>query len=111
MSGSAGSSAASATSQDGAVIVGQSSDSGDSRAFRWTASTGIVDLGTLSGGSINASAANVSTDGSVVVGSSDSSDGIQAFRWTAGAGIEGLGSCLGLAHKVTQQLQQHQAKQ
>jgi probable HAF family extracellular repeat protein len=73
-------SAAWGVSADGAVVVGGS----DGRAFRWTASGGMQDLGTLGGGS--SWAYGVSADGAVVVGISDG----RAFRWTASGGMEDL---------------------
>ncbi len=66
-------------------------------AFRWTASDGLVDLGTLPGGSASRAAA-VSADGSVVAGVSDD----QAFRWTAGAGMIGLGFLAGGTRSVAE---------
>ena len=62
------------------------------RAFRWTPTGGIVNLGTLQGG--NASwAYGVSADGSIVVGwSTDGSNTRRAFRWTQQAGMESLGA-------------------
>lgn len=85
-------------STDGAVIVGESSDaSGNPRAFRWTAATGMVDLGTLGGGA--AAAAAVNADGSVVVGWSQLAGGaVHAFRWTSAGGMQDLGTMLGNAH-------------
>lgn len=50
------------------------------RAFRWTQSTGMVDLGTLGG--IDSSANAVSADGSVVVGYAyTAANRPNAFRW------------------------------
>src|SRR5262249_14550360 len=63
-------------------------------AFRWTAATGIVDLGTLPGasGKYYGYAWGVNADGSVVVGfQTDSGGQLQAFRWTPSAGMVGLG--------------------
>jgi len=71
---------------DGSVVVGWSDTEtaltpyASSRAFRWTADTGMVDLGTLTGGS-TARAESVNADGNVVVGWSDSTDGRRAFIW------------------------------
>ena len=59
-----GNSEAIATNLDGSVIVGDS----NGEAFRWTASTGTVALGLLSGSSESVAAA-VSSDGSIIVGS------------------------------------------
>jgi probable HAF family extracellular repeat protein len=85
-----------AVSGNGSVIVGRNGYQeyagapGKYQAFRWTASSGMVGLGYLPGGT-NSSAAGVSADGSVVVGTSGSASGTQAFRWTAGSGMVGLG--------------------
>jgi probable HAF family extracellular repeat protein len=49
------------------VVVGEATDgSGFWRAFRWTAATGMVDIGTLGGPESAAYATN--KDGSVIVG-------------------------------------------
>lgn len=80
-----------AVSDDGLVVVGTSDDASgaNSRAFRWTAATGMVSLGVLPGAT-NSDAAGVSADGSVVVGTSGN-----AFRWTAGGGMVSLGTMHG----------------
>jgi probable HAF family extracellular repeat protein len=80
-------------SSDGSVVVGiDHATSGNNRAFRWTAATGMQTLGVLSGGS--ASSANaVNADGSVVAGFSYTSGFNQgrATRWTAAGGLQNLG--------------------
>jgi probable HAF family extracellular repeat protein len=68
---------ATAASGDGNVVVGISDDN---RAFRWTPSSGTLDLGS---GRIH----DVSTDGSVMVGTVSG----EAFRWTASGDMGGLG--------------------
>jgi probable HAF family extracellular repeat protein len=84
-------------SADGSVLVGvvpsESSSGGFPTAFRWTAQTGLQELGVLPGGTLTASFAfDVSDDGSVVVGrSSSSAHGVEGFRWTATDGMVGLG--------------------
>lgn len=82
-------------SADGAVVVGQSDTPGMSHAFRWTESTGMVDLGDLPGGSSFSSANDVSADGSIVVGWGDGVSGREAMFWTAGTGMVGIGDLAG----------------
>ena len=75
-------------SADGAVVVGWAHNAaGQERAFRWTASGGMQDLGHLGG--YWSRAYGVSADGSVVVGQSVDG-GYSAFRWTASRGMESL---------------------
>jgi probable HAF family extracellular repeat protein len=89
---------ASGISADGSTIVGEAQDSqGHYRAFRWTASTGMVDLGTLGGGNLLSNATAVSGNGSVVVGYSlttTSSASDHAFIWTAKTGMQDLNKVL-----------------
>jgi probable HAF family extracellular repeat protein len=81
-----------AISADGLVVGGQARDfNGFWRAFRWTASTGMVDIGTLGGPESAVYAAN--KDGSVLVGSAltgGTTDSNHAFRWTAKTGMQDL---------------------
>ena len=85
-------------SADGSTVVGESRDfnTGGSRAYRWTAATGMVDLGTLPGGTVSYASA-VSADGSVVVGRGNTSGatGAHAYRWTAATGMVDLGTLPG----------------
>ena len=78
-------------SADGSVVVGSAQNAaGQRRAFRWTASGGMQDLGTLPGGN-RSEAWGVSADGSVVVGSAQNAAGYDhPFRWTASGGMEDL---------------------
>jgi probable extracellular repeat, HAF family len=79
-----GSSEAWGVSADGSVVVGWALNAaGRSRAFRWTASGGMQDLGTLPGYD-RSEAWDVSADGAVVVGRARNAAGQwRAFRWTA----------------------------
>jgi probable HAF family extracellular repeat protein len=84
-------------SWDGSVVVGQGSVANHgTRAFRWTAATGMVNLGVV--GKRKYSAAwGCSADGNVVVGESFSTRGRDevAFRWTSATGMVGLGDLPG----------------
>jgi uncharacterized membrane protein len=79
-------SAAEAVSADGLVVVGTT----DQRAFRWTASGGLLDLGALSGGT-RSFGRGTSADGSVVIVRSESSAGIRGAIWTAQQGLQSIG--------------------
>lgn len=83
---------------DGKTVVGQSIailpfGEFQSRAFRWTAETGFMDLGNL-GGQVTAARA-VSRDGKLVVGQARSAVGDEAFMWTAESGMTSLGALPG----------------
>ncbi len=83
----------SADGPDGPVVVGSSWDAnGDLKAFRWTVSGGMQDLGALPPDFPWSVAYGVSWDGSVVVGRASTSqyDYLHAFRWTASGGMEDL---------------------
>src|SRR5919108_6618237 len=79
-------------SGDGKVVVGQLSRLGsDTRAFRWTASAGMQDLGMLGGANSEAYAA--SGDGAAIVGRATNSSGnYRPFRWTPTGGMQNLPS-------------------
>lgn len=93
-------------SEDGSVVVGDSWDIvtdppgnfilGRGRAFRWSAISGMQDLGLLPGTQY-ARAYDVSADGSVVVGWcwSEAGDG-RAFRWTPSGGMQDIGTLGGM---------------
>lgn len=93
-------------SADGSVVVGTSStahihcqDFVQERAFRWTPSSGMVDLGGLPFANPHYEAFAANTDGTVVVGysrhftESDPVSHIEAFRWVNGT-MTGLGYLL-----------------
>jgi probable HAF family extracellular repeat protein len=79
-------------SADGKTVVGRSIDAqGRLRAFRWTETGGMQDLGALGG--LVSSAFGVSADGAVVVGwASDSYGRTRPFRWTQAGGMQDLGT-------------------
>lgn len=79
-----------AVSSDGSVVAGTSYwFDGSRHAFRWTAATGLVDLGAIGSATDNAATA-LSADGSVAAGFS----GTEGFRWTS-AGFLNLGHLAG----------------
>jgi probable HAF family extracellular repeat protein len=80
-------------SADGAVVVGWARNvAGRERAFRWTASGGMQDLGTLPGGCCSY-VYGVSADGAVVVGvAENAAEQRRAFRWTVDGGMQDLGT-------------------
>lgn len=79
-------------SGDGSVIVGVADEPNGitPRAFRWTASTGMVQLGGLAPGVDIGGAAAISSNGSWIVGNSFDGVSYQACRWSV-EGIQGLG--------------------
>lgn len=87
-----GTSEAMAVSDDGTVVVGRAENVNYQwRAFRWTASGGMVSLGTF-GGSFS-EALGVAVDGSAVVGRAQDTLGRwRAFRWEASTGMRDLGT-------------------
>ena len=100
-------SVATAVTADGSTIVGQggiqvvvgNSSTNGSRAFRWTATTGLQAMGPLAGHT-HAAATGVSDNGRIVVGVSSAGplrestvSGYElgsAFRWTQATGIQDL---------------------
>jgi probable HAF family extracellular repeat protein len=81
-------------SADGSVISGNSYDSNllHRRAFRWTQTTGIVDLGLLSASDSFSFVTGMSDDGSVTIGTScgESYANCRAFRQTPATGMTTL---------------------
>jgi probable HAF family extracellular repeat protein len=88
-----------AASTDGSVIAGASFTNNGSRAFRWTSSGGMQDLGVLNPtGAYRASEAyGASGDGSVIAGYSTIGDegAARAIRWTSSGGMQDLGTLAG----------------
>lgn len=84
-------SSASLMSADGTVITGDlETSTGASHAFKYTAATGMVDLGTLGD---NANVVLISIDGQVIVGQSDTLIGDNhAFKHTDASGMVDLGT-------------------
>ena len=76
-----------AVSSDGSVVVGASTSSGVSEAFRWTRGGGMVGLGDLPGGDFASTARDVSADGSILdFLRVDQFGGIRGtFPWTGSA--------------------------
>lgn len=73
-----------AMSGDGRVIVGYGGHyNGQNRAFRWTAETGMQDLGLVVPGAFGSTASGISANGNYVVGSS----GGIAYVWTESGGM------------------------
>jgi probable HAF family extracellular repeat protein len=91
-----------ALSQAGQV-VGAAYLTGNStaRAFSWTSAGGLVDLGTLPGGSLSQAVAV--NDAGQVAGSSRLSTGFDhAFSWTAGGGMVDLGTLGGCCSQIAE---------
>lgn len=79
-------------SADGSVIVGTGfNEVGPPVAFRWTAETGMITLGDLTGSQASRSDLASSADGATIVGQHRSPSGLEAFRWTGTEGMVGLG--------------------
>jgi probable HAF family extracellular repeat protein len=85
------------TSSNGSVIVGGSGPLfGNQKAFRWTESSGMVELAGVPSNTIWSFAHGISADGSVVVGRAIDSGGTnRAFRWTEHSGLVSLELPLG----------------
>lgn len=81
------SSEAIAISDDGCVVVGESSSASGQEAFRWQDGV-MTGLGDLEGGAFESGALGASADGAVIVGRATSADGERAARWSDGAVVE-----------------------
>jgi len=89
-------------SRDGAVVTGFS-DVGTGfvqHAFRWTAASGMVGLGSFMGATGSSRGFGISADGNVIVGDTDVPNNFggatrQAFRWTSASGFQRLGALEG----------------
>ena len=82
----------------GAIVVGESQSANGREAYRWSADTGMVALGSLGGADFFSTAWRISTEGLVIAGASRSpSSGTrtEAFRWTAELGMIGMGDLPG----------------
>jgi probable HAF family extracellular repeat protein len=91
-----GGAAAYSVTPDGNVVVGTATANNSiGHAFRWTAATGMQDLGQLLPSDGGSSALGVSADGSVVIGSGYVFPiGYRGFIWTSQTGIVDLNSYL-----------------
>lgn len=77
-------------SPNGQFVVGHAANGTNRRAFRWSASGGLENLGTISGG-LDSRAYGISNDGLTAVGYSIVPGGnSQAAVWTAGGGFQAL---------------------
>jgi probable HAF family extracellular repeat protein len=90
----------SAVTPDGSVVTGFSTTPNGYRAFRWTAQSGMQDLGVPSG--LSTTAANsISISGNAVAGNASN----RLFRWTSSGGPQNLGllpgGTLGLATGIS----------
>jgi probable HAF family extracellular repeat protein len=90
------SSQANATSFDGGVVVGTSSNSDLTHphveGWRWTQAGGLVGMGFFANGGVSSTATGVSSDGSVIVGKSARPLFTHAYRWTAAGGMVDIGT-------------------
>jgi hypothetical protein len=78
-----------AASTNGSTIAGIWRPGGSDRGFRWTAASGMVDLGLLAGGSVFR-VRDMSEDGVVVVGQANGPSGLGAAVWTPRNGLQTL---------------------
>ena len=83
-------------SADGQVIVGELDRPIGYEAFKWSATTGTVPLGTLPSDPNQGVGTGASRDGSVLVGfTGGGSAHAEAFRWTEATGLQSLGDVPG----------------
>jgi probable HAF family extracellular repeat protein len=85
-------------SPNGTIVVGESQSPNGLEAYRWSADTGMVALGSLGGEDFFSTAWRISADGRVIVGASrspSSGERTEAFRWTAELGMVGMGDLPG----------------
>ncbi len=85
-------------SGNGSVVVGASMSDLGTAAYRWTAASGIVNLGDLPGGRFYSSANGISADGTIIVGEGAGASGNRAFKWTTGTGLTALAMLSGETH-------------
>ncbi|MGB0911461.1 MAG: PEP-CTERM sorting domain-containing protein [Nitrospirales bacterium] len=74
-------------SADGTTVVGSSTTTNRTEAFRWTQASGIVALDQLPGPSFSSVANGVSADGSIVVGTVSEPFSSNAVLWTQNGGL------------------------
>lgn len=91
-------SSAAAVSPDGRYVTGYSCSSAveSTEAFVWSAGTGMVGLGSLTGFPKGTKGYGVSNTGAVTGYSGGGTNYNQAFRWSSGTGMVGLGDLPGL---------------
>jgi probable HAF family extracellular repeat protein len=80
-------------SDQGNVITGDCTVGGNTQAFRWTQSEGMVRLGLLQGGDYS-QGYGMTADGSVIVGQAAVASGSHAFIWTQTTGMLDLNTYL-----------------
>lgn len=86
---------ATAVSQDGAIVVGYSTQtSAHQRAFRWTRQTGMAEIGAATDLLTDVNASAVSGDGRVIVGWGNTPDGETALMWDEPHGLRRLDDVL-----------------
>ena len=73
-----------AVSADGLVVVGYSSSTLGSEAFRWVNGV-MTGMGDLPGGVVGSNALDISDDGSIIVGTGTTALGSEAFFWNGGS--------------------------